>query len=316
LLSEIARLLPNYVKTDSDPIAALLAPKASRGWDHRLQQDLRTELGLETRVVLHLEEDSGRWVEKLRAEPARQYPNVKFRPFNATRNFLLTFSLRVPDISIKHWSAVRRRARVNLAPKAELDVIQDRIKQLIDPIVVNFPPNVLQCTHDGFWQCLGVNLRNCVQPLIAEEFGCLIDISGMKRERNPYEEQRYAQEDPEALKRIKHLYDQLDKARTRHLVALERTDVDLQDEEVKRAARNVKELEKAYDSAKATVDEKSLLGSRPGVPNTQSMIDMLTDTIRQACHVLGLPPGKADTQLLLGPGSAASKPAAGPSSST
>lgn len=297
LRRETESILHRYIDEASDPVAEVLEPVHNRSWNYRVAQELRARTGLEVFVQLLNDDDVNSWIAALKAEPSR-YLELEFRPLSTPRSYKLRMSFRVTGIAIRNWNILCARSRANRNPSDELAAIETRIGQILDPVVTTMQAAVIMSNHGGFWRHVEHMFSEGVGLRIAEEFGCQIAISDLKRDKTDFETQLDKKEDPEAVDRVTKMMSLIDEARENHAELLRATGFNLEDEAVQTAERSVKALEGRLGELKEQLNKEKQLTPVRYLPGIESLSDLRT-AAEQARRTLHLPPPTQDDETWL-----------------
>ncbi len=203
------------------------------------------------------------WLDQLAGSDARRVC-FTFKPLNVPRSFILQFSFRakneLPDR--EHMPMLRLRALRKAPAASEFNSIEKRLNEMIDPVVSTLVPQVLQCADAAFWRNVEANFAECLPPRIEEEFGCIVAISDLKRDKNPFEDELDSLEDPDMKKRVLRSLDMLDQADVNYHRELSSRGFDADHPEVVKARQNAARLREELEAMKGQMNAGQLKAVR------------------------------------------------------
>lgn len=301
LIGKVDEYLQRYIASDSDPIRALFEPGVNKTWDHRIQRDIREELGLDVRVDIADDPIVSPWIGKIRGHPARGCV-FSFRPLNSERIFKLTLSVRIAGVAFRHWNALKNRGHRNLAVDEEMAAIEERIRRILGPVFSSFPSAALASTHGGFWKCLGQTLTKGVGAEIEKEFGCRIEITDVIRDKSELEDNVDKKGDPELLARLEKWSGLRTSAMDNYADILQTMDFDLTDAAVVAARDAVNEIDAEVEKLRKQIATEYQIKSL--WEEAKPDFNLMRDAIDRTVLLLNLPPGAVDTAMLIEDGHA------------
>ena len=307
LRNSISDLLKRYIEEEEDPIRAFFEPGSKEPWTFRLASDVRKRYGLDVKVQLLFEEGMEKWVDALCTGPPRRL-TLNFRPFTAAREFHLIFSYRVVNVHYAFWTALRRRTprefaafswdqnsvggldeqRVQELVDGEMSQIESRIKDILNPIISGFSPEILQCSHPGFWRMLGQAFNEAFDRQIGKEFGVRAELSDVMREKNKLEEELDKFEDEDALDSLERKRELLVDAEENLNKMMRTSGFDLESAEVQNAQRAVDAIRGQIKEMKTGINQEHQLEAVRVLPS-EEMIPILEKTLATTRHHLALP---------------------------
>ncbi len=294
------KLLQDLITDPSggDPMVALFEPSRNMAWDYQIAARIRERTGLDVHVQLMTDDEAQGYIDRLRSEPARSL-ELQFRPLSTPRPSTIRLSYRVTGIAYRFWNVLCSRARQKQPPEDAMNRIGERIRHILDPVISGLEPKVLMNNHAGFWKHVETSFSEGVGMRIAEEFGCRIVITDLKRDKTSFETQMDATEDPDAMNRVKAKIQLIDDARAHRDEMLRACGFDMENDEVKRATKAIEHLDGELAMLKASLNKEKQLTAVRELPGAD-VLGILRDAADQARRTLRLPPAKGEqTQWLL-----------------
>lgn len=225
------------------------------------------------------------WLEKLASAGARR-ANFSFKPLSVSRPFLIQFSFRVllekpksnPDM-------LRVRAGRNRDVNEEMAEIESRLNEMIGAFANNLNPHVLQCADSGFWRSVENGLNFHLGPRIEDEFGCRIQITDLRRDKNPLEDELDRLTDPDLKNQVESSLKLLHNAEEHYGEVLAAHGYNIEDENVVQAESAAVALRKRLEDVKRSVNESALAPARE-LPTMTERTDLLNRALSQIVESL------------------------------
>jgi hypothetical protein len=195
------------------------------------------------------------WVRQMMACGTIQIVH-DFEALNAPRKFAIEFGFRIAGGAPDHLEMVNVRLEAKKTPEEEIKLVQNRIVQIIQPLVSDLPPTVLVMNHRDLWLQFEKQLNLYASPILAEEFGLRVAITDLFRGKNSLERTLDGFEDAPLIKRLDELSALVDQSFTRWAAEISSAGFNVDDPDASKVRQTVENLEKAVRTLKKEINER------------------------------------------------------------
>jgi hypothetical protein len=207
------------------------------------------------RIGGEIDPEVQQWIRQVAARGTLQVIH-DFEALNVPRKFAVQFVFRIAGESADHLQMLKVRLEAKKTPEEEMKCVQDRLVQLLQPLVSDLPPEILIMNDRRFWLEVENRINLYASPILAEEFGYRITISNLFRGKNTLERSLDGFEDAPIVKRLDDLSTLLEQSFTHWATEVRSKGFNLNDPDAAKVHQTVEKLDETVRNLKKDINER------------------------------------------------------------